>query len=43
MRSATWYSRFAKAASHVCGRPRVYTPAVAVIALWVIDTGTPEP
>jgi low affinity Fe/Cu permease len=36
MRSATWYSRFAKAASHFCGRPRVFTLAVAIIALWVI-------
>jgi low affinity Fe/Cu permease len=36
MRSAAWYSRFAKAASHFCGRPRVFTLAVAIIALWVI-------
>ena len=37
MRSAmTWYSRFAKAAAHFCGRPRVFTLAVAVIVVWII-------
>lgn len=36
MRSATWYSQFAKAAAHFCGRPRVFTLAVAVIVVWVI-------
>lgn len=36
MRSAAWYSRFAKSASHFCGRPRVFTLAVAIIAIWVI-------
>ena len=37
MRSVSWYSRFAKAASHFCGRPRVFTLAVAVIAAWVVS------
>jgi low affinity Fe/Cu permease len=36
MRSASWYSRFAKAAAHFCGRPRVFTLAVAVIAVWIV-------
>jgi len=36
MRSAIWYSRFAKAAAHFCGRPRVFTLAVAVIVIWII-------
>ena len=36
MRSASWYSRFAKAASHFCGRPRVFSLAVLVIAVWMI-------
>ena len=36
MRNAAWYSRFAKAAAHFCGRPRVFTLAVAVIAIWII-------
>lgn len=36
MRSAAWYSRFAKAAAHFCGRPRVFTLAVAIIAVWII-------
>lgn len=36
MRSAIWYSRFAKAAAHFCGRPRVFTLAVAVIVVWII-------
>jgi low affinity Fe/Cu permease len=36
MRNASWYSRFAKAAAHFCGRPRVFVLAVAVIAVWVV-------
>ena len=36
MRSASWYSRFAKAASHFCGRPRVFALAVLVIVVWVV-------
>ncbi|TAK90142.1 MAG: low affinity iron permease family protein [Burkholderiaceae bacterium] len=36
MKSAAWYSRFAKSAAHFCGRPRVFTLAVAVIAVWLI-------
>ena len=29
------YSRFAKAAAHFCGRPRVFVLAVGVIAAWI--------
>jgi low affinity Fe/Cu permease len=36
MRTTTWYSRFAKAAAHFCGRPRVFVLAVVVIAAWII-------
>ena len=36
MRSAAWYSRFAKAAAHFCGRPRVFTFAVAIIGIWLV-------
>lgn len=36
MHTIAWYSKFAKAASHFCGRPRVFVLAVAVIAAWVI-------
>ena len=36
MRNTAWYSRFARAASHFCGRPRVFTVAVAIIFLWII-------
>jgi len=36
MGNTSWYSRFAKAASHFCGRPRVFTLAVGVIAAWLI-------
>ena len=36
MRSTAWYSRFARAASHFCGRPRVFTLAVAIIFAWII-------
>ena len=36
MRASSQYARFAKAASHFCGRPRVFSLAVAVIAAWVV-------
>ena len=36
MQNNHWYSRFAKAASHFCGRPRVFTLAVAVIVVWLV-------
>ena len=36
MRNASWYSNFAKAAARFCGRPRVFTLAVAIIAVWVL-------
>ncbi len=36
MRSTAWYSQFAKSAAHFCGRPRVFTIAVAIIVVWVI-------
>ena len=36
MRNAAWYSNFAKAAAHFCGRPRVFVLAVGVIAAWII-------
>lgn len=36
MKNASWYSRFAKAAAHFCGRPRVFALAVGVILLWVL-------
>ena len=36
MRRSAWYSRFAKAASHFCGRPRVFILAVGVIAVWLV-------
>lgn len=36
MHSSSSYSRFAKAAAHFCGRPRVFTFAVGIIAIWVV-------
>ena len=36
MRDTTSYSRFAKAASHFCGRPRVFVLAAAVIGVWIV-------
>lgn len=36
MLTSNWYSGFAKSAAHFCGRPRVFTLAVAVIAVWII-------
>ena len=37
MRNASWYIRFAKGASHFCGRPRVFALAVATIVIWVVS------
>lgn len=36
MQSRAWYSQFAKAASHFCGRPRVFVLAVFVIVAWIV-------
>ncbi len=36
MRTPGWYSRFAKVASHFCGRPKVFAMAVGVIAVWIV-------
>lgn len=36
MQNNTWYSRFAKTAAHVCGRPPVFALAVLVIAAWIL-------
>jgi low affinity Fe/Cu permease len=36
MHNTTWYSRFAKRAAHVCGRPNVFVLAVGVIAVWAV-------
>lgn len=36
MRNTASYSRFAKAAAHFCGRPRVFVFAVAIITAWIV-------
>ena len=36
MKDPTWYSQFAKSAARFCGRPRVFTLAVAVIVVWLV-------
>jgi len=36
MYTVTWYSGFAKSASHFCGRPKTFALAVAVIAIWIV-------
>jgi low affinity Fe/Cu permease len=36
MRTTAWYSQFAKAAAHFCGRPRVFVLAVLVIVVWIV-------
>ena len=36
MQNNTWYSRFAKTAAHVCGRPLVFALAVLAIAAWIL-------
>ncbi len=37
MRTASLYSRFAKSTAHFCGRPPVFTLAVAVIVVWLLS------
>jgi low affinity Fe/Cu permease len=36
MSTGTWYSGFAKRASHFCGRPKTFALAVGVILIWVV-------
>jgi low affinity Fe/Cu permease len=36
MRTAAWYSGFAKSAAHFCGRPSTFALAVAVVAVWIV-------
>ena len=36
MTNISWYSRFAKASAHFCGRPLVFALAVAAIVLWLV-------
>lgn len=36
MATVNVYSRFAKSASHFCGRPRTFMLAVAVIVVWIV-------
>ena len=36
MASTSWYTRFAKSASHFCGRPRVFTLAVGTVVFWMV-------
>ncbi|WP_437531903.1 low affinity iron permease family protein [Sorangium sp. So ce726] len=36
MHNKTWYSRFAKQTSYLCGRPKVFVLAVAVIVVWAV-------
>jgi low affinity Fe/Cu permease len=37
MHNSSWYSRFAKGASHFCGRPRVFVFAVGIIIAWAVS------
>lgn len=36
MNNISWYSRFAKKAAHICGRPKIFALAVAIILAWLI-------
>ena len=36
MGKSAWYSRFAKATAHFCGRPRIFVVAVGIIAAWIV-------
>lgn len=37
MRNRSWYSKFAKTTSHICGRPKSFSLAVGIILLWIIS------
>ncbi|MEO8502373.1 MAG: low affinity iron permease family protein [Acidobacteriota bacterium] len=37
MRSSSLYTRFAKAASRFCGRPRVFMLAIFIIVVWIVS------
>ncbi len=36
MQQTSGYSKFAKKTAHFCGRPRVFTLAVAIIGVWIM-------
>ena len=36
MHTRTWYSRFAKDAARLCGKPRTFVIALGVIVLWAV-------
>jgi low affinity Fe/Cu permease len=36
MHTRTWYSRFAKDAARLCGKPRTFVVALGVIVLWAV-------
>jgi len=36
-KNSAWYSKFAKSASHFCGRPPVFTTAVAIVIIWFVS------
>jgi low affinity Fe/Cu permease len=36
MRNASWYSRFAKSAARLCGRPPAFVFAFGVIVVWLV-------
>jgi low affinity Fe/Cu permease len=36
MQQTSRYSKFAKKTAHFCGRPRVFTIAVVIIAVWIV-------
>jgi low affinity Fe/Cu permease len=37
MRNIAWYSRFSKTVARVSGRPKTFTQAVGVIAVWLVS------
>jgi low affinity Fe/Cu permease len=36
MRSVSWYTRFAKAASRFCGKPGTFSLAIMVVLVWLV-------
>jgi len=36
MRKVSWYSKFARETARFCGRPEIFTVALAIIAVWIV-------
>ena len=36
MQDVSWYSKFAKETARFCGRPKIFSVSVAIIAVWIV-------